>query len=130
MSKPAGDLAHTNLWPLSGCELHCPERDKKWGDSRWWVGEAVSKMAPEEACPTLSSHPGPNTQAHPRAELELFPRLPSLKEDSEGSQSEPSPSPKQHKKSKKRKSLGVPVLSTTAGTVSAPLEALGLEREW
>ncbi|XP_049643377.1 uncharacterized protein C16orf86 homolog [Suncus etruscus] len=74
-------------------------------------------------------HPRPNQQAHPRAELELSPRLPSLKEESEGSQSEPSPSPKQHKKSKKRKSLGVPVLTTTAGTVSASLEALGLERK-
>ncbi|XP_055992667.1 uncharacterized protein C16orf86 homolog [Sorex fumeus] len=57
------------------------------------------------------------------------PKRKPVTEESEGSQSEPSPSAKQHKKAKKRKSLGVPVPPATASTVSAPSEALGLERK-
>ncbi|XP_039077567.1 uncharacterized protein C16orf86 homolog isoform X2 [Hyaena hyaena] len=73
--------------------------------------------------------PGRGHQAHPKAEAEMAQGLPLQKEESEGSQSEPSPSAKQHKKAKKRKSLGAPVLPAMASTVSAPSETLGLERK-
>ncbi|XP_054552895.1 uncharacterized protein C16orf86 homolog isoform X2 [Talpa occidentalis] len=73
--------------------------------------------------------PGPSHQAHLRTEAELPPGLPLQREEPEGSQSEPSPSAKQHKKSKKRKSLGAPVLPAVASTASAPSETLGLERK-
>uniref|UniRef100_A0A8C8XV28 Chromosome 16 open reading frame 86 n=1 Tax=Panthera leo TaxID=9689 RepID=A0A8C8XV28_PANLE len=55
------------------------------------------------------------------------PKRKPVKEEPEGSQTEPSPSAKQHKKAKKRKSLGAPVLPAVASTVSAPPETLGLE---
>ncbi|XP_003799435.1 uncharacterized protein C16orf86 homolog [Otolemur garnettii] len=75
------------------------------------------------------SLPGPSHHAYPRTEADLPPGLPLQKEEPEGSQSEALPSAKQHKKAKKRKSLGAPMLPAVACTVSAPSEALGLERK-
>ncbi|XP_007938455.1 uncharacterized protein C16orf86 homolog [Orycteropus afer afer] len=75
------------------------------------------------------SLPGASHHAHPRAKAELPLGLLLQKEEPEGSQSEPPPSAKQHKKTKKRKSPGAQALPAVVNTVSAPSEALGLERK-
>nr|XP_004661619.1 uncharacterized protein C16orf86 homolog [Jaculus jaculus] len=60
-----------------------------------------------------------------KAEAELPPRMLQQKEEPEGSHSESSPSAKQHKKTKKRKSLGPPVLPAAVTVASS--ETLGLD---
>ncbi|XP_053460159.1 uncharacterized protein C16orf86 homolog isoform X2 [Nycticebus coucang] len=91
-------------------------------------GEAPEERGPRPAASLV--RPSHCLKRKPiKTEADLPPGLPLQKEEPEGSPSEPLPSAKQHKKAKKRKSLGAPMLPAVACTVTAPSEALGLERK-